>query len=57
MYATRAEAILREIIEPLGEHAATHDVEAIASQTLHPFTYEPVLTPEEFWTVVAENAI
>lgn len=34
-YTTREEAVQREIIEPLGEYAAEHDVEAIADAVLY----------------------
>lgn len=34
-YATRGDAMQREIIEPLGEWAEEHDVEAIADEVLY----------------------
>lgn len=33
-YTTRDEAILREIIEPLGDYASQHDTDAIAEEVL-----------------------
>lgn len=33
-YATRDEAIQREIIDPLGEYAAVHDIDAIADELI-----------------------
>lgn len=33
-YATRDEAVTREIIEPLGEYANGHDTDAIAEEVI-----------------------
>lgn len=33
-YTTRNEAILREIIEPLGDYASQHDTDAIGEEVL-----------------------
>lgn len=33
-YITRDEAIQREIIDPLGEYAAVHDIDAIADELI-----------------------
>lgn len=61
-YTTRAEAIDREIIEPLGEYAAVHDVDAIADTVLTTtghgtdFRYTNRVDVD-FWDVVAANAL
>lgn len=33
-YTSRSEAIQREIIDPLGEYAAVHDIDAIADELI-----------------------
>lgn len=57
-YTTRNEAIQREIVEPLGEWAAEHDVDAIADQLIKAeddgFTIDQ---DADFWDVVANNAL
>lgn len=57
-YTTRNEAVQREIIEPLGEWAAEHDVDAIADQLIK--TEDEGFTIDQdadFWAVVAANTI
>lgn len=58
-YATRDEAILREIVEPLGEHAETHDVQAIADEVLGTYEqgYALIVDVDEFWGIVAQHAL
>lgn len=61
-YSTRTEAIAREIVDPINAGAADaidYDVEAIADAVLGDYEsgYAPVVSPEEFWVVVAENAL
>lgn len=61
-YTTRNEAIQREIIEPLGEYAAEHDIDAIAdalitcdSEGINPVFY--IDEDADFWAVVEANAL
>lgn len=69
-YTTREEAVQREIIEPLGEYAAEHDVEAIADEVLYwhdeiredgniwlPGCGFRLNKDVDFWEVVANNAL
>ena len=59
-YSTKNEAIKREIVEPLGEHAGDHDIDAIADEIIisggtavHPqFSIDPAA---DFWAIVARN--
>lgn len=57
-YTTRNEAIEREITEALGEHAADYDIEAIAERTIESrgdaSGFYCTVTPDEFWSIVAE---
>ncbi|ACP33598.1 hypothetical protein [Corynebacterium aurimucosum] len=61
-YARRDDAITREIIEPLGEYAAEHNIDAIADELiicdgtgLDPVYY---INPDaDFWNIVANNAL
>ena len=71
-YDTRDEAIQHEIIEPLGEYAQEHDVDAIADKiivwhdhltpggrvdfTLSGYQANPDEKPN-FWDIVADNAL
>lgn len=60
-YTTRDEAITREIIEPLGEWAAQHDIDAIAETYLtttgEGTTYAWTAREElDFWAVAEANA-
>ena len=58
-YATRAEAIHREIIEPIAAEtaAAEFDVDAIADAVLLGHEDGYALDPEvDFWAVVAEHS-
>lgn len=72
IYTTRDEAIQREIIEPLGEYAQEHNVDAIADKLI---IWHDHVTPEgrvditrsgyqvnpdeepNFWGIVADNAL
>lgn len=60
-YVTRHEAIQREIIEPLTDYVADHDIEAIADEVLDTtgegtnYRYVCVVDTEEFWRVVMNN--
>lgn len=57
-YTTRNEAVQREIIEPLGEWAAEHDVDAIADQLIKTEGEGFYLDQDaDFWEVVANNAL
>jgi hypothetical protein len=58
-YATRDEAIYREITEALGELAADHDVDAIADEVLGNYAqgYALQVDVDEFWTIVANHAL
>ena len=57
-YTTRNEAVQREIIEPLGEYAQEHDIDAIADTLIKAedegFTIDQ---DADFWAVVAANAL
>lgn len=57
-YTNRAEAVLREIIEPLGEHAADFDIEAIAADVLGDFSagYALAVDEETFWGIAERHA-
>ena len=61
-YTTRNEAIDREIIEPLGEYANEHDIDAIADEVLtttgEGIAYRYTLREDvDFWDVVAQHAL
>lgn len=57
-YTTRNEAVQREIVEPLGEWAEEHNIDAIADQLIQAtddgFTIDQ---DADFWEVVANNAL
>lgn len=57
-YETRNEAITREIIEPLGEYAAVHDIDAIADELIKAedegFTIDQ---DADFWAIVEKHAL
>lgn len=57
-YDTRTDAIRREIIEPLGEYAQEHDVDAIADEIIiagdNGFTIDQ---DADFWAIVANHAL
>lgn len=57
-YDTRTDAIHREIIEPLGEYAQEHDVDAIANEIIiagdNGFTIDQ---GADFWAIVANHAL
>ena len=61
-YTTRNGAIDREIISPLGEYAAQHDIDAIADEVLtttgEGIDYRYTLREDvDFWDVVAQHAL
>lgn len=61
-YARRDEAVLREIIEPLGEWADEYDVDAIADELVicDGSGLNPVYSLDQdadFWAVVAANPL
>lgn len=61
-YTTRNEAITREIIEPLGEWANEHDIDAIADELIvcdatGPNAVYSVAEDADFWAVVAANTL
>lgn len=57
-YTTRNEAIQREIIEPLGEWAEEHNIDAIADTLIKAedegFTIDQ---DADYWAVVAANTL
>lgn len=57
-YESRTDAIRREIIEPLGEYAQEHDVDAIANEIIiagdNGFTIDQ---DADFWDVVFTKAL
>ncbi|WP_070977036.1 hypothetical protein [Corynebacterium sp. MC3] len=62
-YATRDDAVLREIVMPLGDAASEYDVDAIADRTIiqvmvgpHP-RYMMGVNEAEFWDIVEANAL
>lgn len=60
-YATRDEAVQREIIEPLGEYANEHNIEGIEEQVIITTGEGTELRYKlnedvDFWEVVAANA-
>ena len=61
-YTSRNDAITREIIEPLGDYANEHDIDAIADQLIicDGTGLNPKYSLDEdadFWDIVAANAI
>lgn len=72
VYSTRPEAVHREIVEPLGEYACEHDVDAIAEELI---VWTEATTPRghvdplrtgfrlrdvstaEFWATVERHAL
>ena len=61
-YTTRNEAIQREIVEPLGEWAEEHNIDAIADELIvcdatGPNAVYSVAEDADFWAVVAANAL
>lgn len=61
-YTTYNDAVQNEIINPLGEYAQEHNIEAIADQVLtttgEGTNYSYTLREDiEFWDVVANNAL
>lgn len=63
LYVTRDECIHREIVEPLGEYAADHDIEAIAAEVVETvgtgqqLRFRVAVTPLDFWGVVQRHAV
>lgn len=57
-YTTRTEAIEREILTALGEHAADHDVEAIAREVLGDYEqgFACIVDAPTFWAIVEHHA-
>ncbi len=60
-YATRDEAVQREIIEPLGEYANEHNIEGIEEQVIITTGEGTELRYKlnedvDFWEIVAANA-
>lgn len=57
-YTTRNEAVQREIIEPLGEWAEEHNIDAIADQLIQAtddgFTIDQ---DADFWAIVEKHAL
>lgn len=61
-YTTKNDAIQNEIINPLGEYAEEHNIEAIADQVLtttgEGTNYAYTLREDiDFWDVVANNSL
>lgn len=63
LYVTRDECIQREIVEPLGEYAADHDIEGIAVEVVETvgtgtqLRFRVAPEPLEFWGVVRRHAV
>lgn len=60
-YTTKNEAIQREIVEPLGDYAAAHDIDAIANEIIisggTAVAPKFFIDPEaDFWTIVQKHA-
>lgn len=61
-YTTHDEAVQREIIEPLGEFADEHDIDAIADEVIvevgegvdYGFTIDE---DADFWAIVEKHAL
>lgn len=60
-YTTRTEAIEREVIAPLGEHADQHDIDAIIDKViafdLWNHDYYCKVNAEEFWAIAKTHAL
>ena len=62
-YATRDEAITREIVEALGADAADYDIDAIADEVLDTegegtaYRYIMAGDVDEFWAAVERHAL
>ena len=58
-YATRDECVAREIVEPLGEYAAEHDVEAIADEVVESDgrAFWVAVDVPTFWKVAQRHAV
>lgn len=58
-YATRDEAILYEIAEPLGEYAPDFDIERIADAVIgwDAHSFYCTVEPEDFWPLVQRCAL
>ena len=55
---TRNEAVQREIIEPLGEYAAEHDIDAIADELITTEGEGFYLDEDaDFWATVENHAL
>lgn len=63
LYVTRDECIQREIVEPLGEYAADHDIEGIAVEVVETvgtgaqLRFRVAVPPLDFWGVVQRHAV
>lgn len=61
-YTTRDEAIKYEIIEPLTDYAADHDIEAIADEVIDSigegvdYRFICAVEDDEFWEIVQKHA-
>lgn len=61
-YTTHDEAVQREIIEPLGEFADEHDIDAIADEVLtttgEGVDYRWTIDEDaDFWAIVEKHAL
>lgn len=57
-YESRTDAIRREIIEPLGEYAQEHDVDAIADEIIIAGDNGFAIDQDaDFWAIVANHAL
>lgn len=58
-FSTKDEAMEIMILKPLGEHAQTHDVDAIAKEVLGEYEdgYAMKVSDEDFWKVVEKHAL
>lgn len=58
IYTTRNEAVQREIIEPLGEYAQEHNIDAIADELIvTTATGFHIDEAKDFWAVVSNNTL
>lgn len=62
-YTSYNEAVQREVIEPLGEFAEDHDIEAIAEEVIGTegtgtdYIFVPIVSESEFWKIVERHAV
>lgn len=63
LYVTRDECVQREVLEPLGEYAAEHDVEGIAAAVVEyvgtgtSLRFRTAVEGADFWEVVQRHSL